>query len=143
MLCRACGFVPQCERCSLSLTVHRAEELLRCHLCDAQRAIPDRCPNCSKGPIREFGVGTQKVAEVAETLFPQAIVVRMDGDTTTRIGDHARLLDGFAADGDILVGTQMVAKGLDFPTVTLVGVVAADVGLHIPDFRASERISAC
>jgi primosomal protein N' (replication factor Y) len=140
MLCRACGFVPQCERCSLSLTVHRAEELLRCHLCDAQRAIPDRCPNCGKGPIREFGVGTQKVAEVAETLFPQAIVVRMDGDTTTRIGDHARLLDAFAADGDILVGTQMVAKGLDFPTVTLVGVVAADVGLHIPDFRASERI---
>ena len=139
VLCRACGHVPECERCSLSLTVHRAEGLLRCHLCDAQHPIPERCPNCGNGPIREFGVGTQKVAEVAASLFPAARVVRMDSDTTTRVGDHARLLDAFASEADVLVGTQMVAKGLDFPTVTLVGVVAADVGLHVPDFRAAER----
>lgn len=139
VLCRACGHVPECERCSLSLTVHRAEGLLRCHLCDAQHAIPERCPNCGNGPIREFGAGTQKVAEVASALFPAARVVRMDSDTTTRLGDHARLLDAFETEADILVGTQMVAKGLDFATVTLVGVVAANVGLHVPDFRAAER----
>jgi primosomal protein N' (replication factor Y) len=139
MLCRRCGSVPQCRRCSISLTVHRAEGLLRCHLCDAQRPIPAACPACGDGPIREFGIGTQKVVESAHALFPAAHIVRMDGDTTTRIGDHARLLDEFSQRADILVGTQMVAKGLDFPTVTLVGVVAADIGLHMPDFRASER----
>ena len=139
MLCRNCGNVPQCTRCSVSLTVHRAEGLLRCHLCDAQRAIPEVCPRCQGGPVREFGVGTQKVAESVASLFPRARVVRMDSDTTTRVGDHARLLDEFAARGDVLVGTQMIAKGLDFPTVTLVGVVAADIGLHAPDFRAAER----
>ena len=139
MLCRNCGAVPECARCSLSLTVHRGEGLLRCHYCDAQRPIPQLCPACGQGPIREFGVGTQKVAEEALALFPRARIMRMDADTTTRVGDHARLLDDFEARGDMLVGTQMVAKGLDFPQVTLVGVVAADIGLHLPDFRAAER----
>jgi primosomal protein N' (replication factor Y) len=139
MLCRSCGFVPECDRCSVSLTVHRAEGLLRCHQCDASRQLPARCPNCGSETIRDFGVGTQRVAAFAQELFPKARIVRMDSDTTTRIGDHARLLDEFAAAGDILVGTQMVAKGLDFPAVTLVGVVAADIGLHVPDYRASER----
>jgi primosomal protein N' (replication factor Y) len=139
LLCRACGAVPECARCSVSLTVHRVEGLVRCHLCDAQAPIPSACAACGGGPIREFGLGTQKVVETAQALFPQARIVRMDSDTTTRIGDHARLLDEFAERGDILVGTQMVAKGLDFPMVTLVGVVAADIGLHAPDFRASER----
>ncbi|MBD5606334.1 MAG: primosomal protein N', partial [Candidatus Eremiobacteraeota bacterium] len=139
MLCRACGAVPECARCSLSLTVHGGEGLLRCHTCDAQRPIPERCPACGGGPIRAFGVGTERVVETVGALFPAARVVRMDSDTTTRVGDHARLLDEFATRGDVLVGTQMVAKGLDFPTVTLVGVVAADIGLHVPDFRASER----
>jgi primosomal protein N' (replication factor Y) len=139
VLCRACGAVPGCARCSVSLVVHRAERLLRCHLCDAQGPIPTACPQCGRGPIREFGVGTQKVAETAQALFPSARIVRLDSDTTTRVGDHARLLDAFATAGDILVGTQMVAKGLDFPDVTLVGVVAADTGLHLPDFRAAER----
>jgi len=139
ILCRQCGAVPECRRCSVSLVAHRAEGLLRCHLCDAQRPLPAVCPACGGGPIREFAVGTQRVAEVATELFPQARVVRMDSDTTTRIGDHARILDEFAERGDVLVGTQMVAKGLDFPTVTLVGVVAADIGLHAPDFRAAER----
>ena len=139
VLCRACGAVPTCTRCSVSLALHRAEGLLRCHLCDAQQRVPVVCPGCRGGPIREFGVGTQKVVEAVGELFPQARIVRMDSDTTTRVGDHARLLDEFAASGDILVGTQMVAKGLDFPTVTLACVIAADIGLHAPDFRAAER----
>jgi primosomal protein N' (replication factor Y) len=139
MLCRTCGAVPQCARCSVSLTVHRTDGLLRCHYCDAQRPIPDACPNCGGGPIREFGAGTQRVADEVATLFPHAVTVRMDSDTTTRIGDHARLLERFAESGDVLIGTQMVAKGLDFPSVTLVGAVAADLDLHVADFRAAER----
>lgn len=139
MLCRACGNVPECARCSVSLTVHAAEHLLRCHYCDAQQRIPARCDACGSEAIAEFGAGTQRVVEEAQRLFDRARVIRMDSDTTTRIGDHARLLDAFASAGDILVGTQMVAKGLDFPTVTLAGVVAADLGLHAPDFRAAEK----
>ncbi|HET7815935.1 MAG TPA: primosomal protein N' [Candidatus Baltobacteraceae bacterium] len=139
LLCRKCGFVPECPRCSVSLTLHRSEGAMRCHYCDFQRGIPQRCERCSSDAVREFGAGTERVAEEVQHLYPSARVVRMDSDTTTRIGDHARLLDEFGENGDVLVGTQMVAKGLDFPTVTLVGVVAADIGLHAPDFRASER----
>ena len=142
LLCRGCGSVPECDRCSVSLSVHRSEGLLRCHYCDAQRPIPRACPSCGSETIREFGVGTQRVAEEMQRLYPDAHVIRMDSDTTTRVGDHARLLDDFGGSGDVLVGTQMVAKGLDFPTVTLVGVIAADIGLHVPDFRASERTFA-
>ncbi|MFN2449211.1 MAG: primosomal protein N', partial [Candidatus Baltobacteraceae bacterium] len=122
-----------------SLTVHRSEGLLRCHYCDYRRAVPRACELCASDTIREFGVGTERVADEVQRLYPNARVIRMDSDTTTRIGDHARLLDAFGDDGDVLVGTQMVAKGLDFPLVTLVGVVAADIGLHAPDFRAAER----
>jgi primosomal protein N' (replication factor Y) len=139
VLCRSCGHVPQCPRCDVSLTAHRSEGLLRCHYCDFQLPLPKVCPECGLETIREFGVGTERVVEEVGRLFPDARVVRMDSDTTTRIGDHARLLTEFGERGDVLVGTQMVAKGLDFPTVTLVGVVAADVGLHMPDFRAAER----
>ncbi|HEV3086412.1 MAG TPA: primosomal protein N', partial [Candidatus Elarobacter sp.] len=142
VLCRACGHVPECPRCSTSLTVHRSEALLRCHWCDYQTALPEVCTACGAGPVREFGAGTQRVADEAQRLFPEAVVVRMDSDTTTRVGDHARLLERFGDDGDILVGTQMVAKGLDFPTVTLVGAVAADLDLHVADYRASERTFA-
>jgi primosomal protein N' (replication factor Y) len=142
LLCRACGHVPQCARCSVSLTVHRSEELLRCHYCDAQRAVPQACPNCGAGPIRALGVGTQRVAADLAELFPAARIVRMDSDTTTRVGDHARLLERFADEGDILVGTQMVAKGLDFPQVTLAAAIAADLDLHVADFRAAERTFA-
>ncbi|HEY5258008.1 MAG TPA: primosomal protein N' [Candidatus Baltobacteraceae bacterium] len=142
LLCRACGNVPQCDRCSVSLAVHRSEGLMRCHYCDRQQSIPTRCPACGDSAVKEFGVGTERVAEEVAKLFPSARVVRMDSDTTTRIGDHARLLGEFEGRGDVLIGTQMVAKGLDFPTVTLVGVVAADVGLHVPDFRAAERTFA-
>ena len=139
VLCRSCGFVPQCPRCDVSLTAHRSEGLVRCHYCDFQMALPVTCANCGSQSIREFGVGTERVAEEVSRLFAGARVLRMDSDTTTRVGDHARILTEFGERGDVLVGTQMVAKGLDFPTVTLAGVVAADVGLHVPDFRAAER----
>ncbi len=139
LLCRSCGNAPQCPRCSVSLAVHRGERLLRCHYCDYQGPIPRACPACGFERIAELGVGTERVAEEVLRLFPQARVFRMDSDTTTRIGDHARILDAFEAQGDVLVGTQMVAKGLDYPTVTLAAVVAADLGLHVPDFRAAER----
>jgi primosomal protein N' (replication factor Y) (superfamily II helicase) len=142
ILCRACGFVPSCARCTTSLAIHRSEGLLRCHYCDAQQPIPECCPSCGRGPIREFGVGTERVEAEVQRLFPNARVVRMDSDTTTRIGDHARVLNAFESDGDVLVGTQMVAKGLDFPAVTLAAVVAADIGLHIADFRSAERTFA-
>jgi len=139
VLCRACGYVANCERCSTSLVMHRDEGRLRCHYCDAQRPIPEICPACGTGPIAPYGIGTQRVAAEVETLFPAARIVRMDADTTTRVGDHARLLDRFARDADVLVGTQMVAKGLDFPQVTLVGALAADLDLHVADYRAAER----
>jgi primosomal protein N' (replication factor Y) len=139
VLCRACGFVPGCERCATSLVLHRDEGRLRCHYCDAQRPIPQVCPECGLGPIAPYGIGTQRVATDVAELFPAARIVRMDADTTTRIGDHARLLDRFGRDGDILIGTQMVAKGLDFPEVTLVGAIAADLDLHVADYRAAER----
>jgi primosomal protein N' (replication factor Y) len=139
VLCRSCGYVPKCERCSVSLVLHRSEGALRCHLCDAQRPAPRACPSCASTAFKEFGAGTQRVAEEVARLFPEARIVRMDSDTTTRIGSHARLLDEFGGSADVLVGTQMVAKGLDFAEVTLVGAVAADIGLHVPDFRAAER----
>ncbi|MGH7736950.1 MAG: replication restart helicase PriA [Candidatus Tyrphobacter sp.] len=138
-LCRACGSVPQCRRCSVSLAVHRGENLLRCHYCDHEEAIPRRCPRCGKDAIGEYGPGTERVAAEVTRLFAQARVVRMDSDTTAGVGAHARLLREFEESADVLVGTQMVAKGLDFAGVTLAGVVAADVGLHAPDFRAAER----
>jgi len=142
VLCRGCGHVPECPRCSTALTLHRSEALLRCHWCDHREPVPVVCPQCGDGPIREFGAGTQRVVEELERLFPSAVVVRMDSDTTTRVGAHARLLERFAHEGDILVGTQMVAKGLDFPQVTLVGALAADLDLHVADFRAAERTFA-
>ncbi len=142
VLCRTCGFVPECPRCDVSLSAHRSEGLLRCHYCDHQESMPAACPKCAMPTIREFGLGTERVVDDLAKLFPQARVLRMDSDTTTRVGDHARILSEFEAHGDVLVGTQMVAKGLDFPTVTLAAVIAADVGLHVPNFRASERTFA-
>ncbi|HUY10822.1 MAG TPA: primosomal protein N' [Candidatus Dormibacteraeota bacterium] len=138
-LCRSCGKAPECPRCSVTLTVHRDEELLRCHYCDFRSAIPKSCPHCSAQTLGEFGIGTERVAAEVTRLFPPARVLRMDSDTTTHIGEHARIIDRFIAEGDVLVGTQMIAKGHDFERVTLVGVVAADLGLHAPDFRAAER----
>jgi primosomal protein N' (replication factor Y) len=139
VLCRSCGFVPRCARCDVSLAAHRSERIIRCHYCDATEDLPQCCPSCGKESIREFGTGTEHVAQEVLRLFPGAKVVRMDSDTTTRVGDHARILREFETEADVLVGTQMVAKGLDFPTVTLAAAVAADVDLHNCDFRAAER----
>ncbi|HEV3091352.1 MAG TPA: primosomal protein N' [Candidatus Cybelea sp.] len=139
LICRACGTAPHCPRCTIALTVHRREKVLRCHYCDFQTAIVDRCAACGERSVVELGAGTERVVEEVTRLFPEARVLQMDSDTTTRLGDHARILADFEADGDVLVGTQMVAKGLDYPTVTLAAVVAADVGLNLPDFRAAER----
>ncbi|HEY2554595.1 MAG TPA: primosomal protein N', partial [Candidatus Cybelea sp.] len=139
LLCRACGATIHCPRCSIALSVHRNERLLRCHYCDFQMPIPSRCPSCAAEGLTDLGIGTERVAREVSRLFPRARVLRMDSDTTTRVGDHARILAAFETEGEVLVGTQMVAKGLDYPTVTLAAVVAADLGLNVADFRAAER----
>jgi primosomal protein N' (replication factor Y) len=140
LLCRTCGYTPKCENCDVSLTFHAADHSLMCHHCGESMQAPDLCPTC-KGPhFRPFGIGTERVEEEVRGVFPEARVIRMDSDTTTKKGAHAKLLDVFRSGAaDILVGTQMVAKGLDFPNVTLVGVISADTALNLPDFRASER----
>jgi primosomal protein N' (replication factor Y) (superfamily II helicase) len=139
LLCRACGFAPRCKRCAISLVVHSDDHSLRCHVCGAAFKIPETCPKCHARELRPFGFGTQRVEEEVQAFFPSAGIVRMDADTTSTRGAHGRLLENFGGAGDVLIGTQMIAKGLDFPTVTLVGVVSADVDLHRPDFRAAER----
>jgi primosomal protein N' (replication factor Y) len=140
VLCRDCGGAVRCPSCSVSLTYHRDHERLRCHLCDFSTPYPKRCQACGSPRIKHFGAGTQQVAEAAAELLPEARILRLDRDTTTRKDSHRRILEAFArGEANVLIGTQMVAKGLDLPRVTLVGVVAADVALNLPDFRAAER----
>ena len=134
----------KCEQCDLSMTLHRESPddpgQLRCHLCGAVKAPPTVCPECGSKYIRYFGSGTQRVEEEMHRLFPQVRTVRMDIDTTRGRDAHARLLDEFGQGrAQVLIGTQMIAKGLDFPKVTLVGVVAADMTLNLPDYRSAER----
>ena len=140
LLCRDCGFTFHCPNCDVSLTYHHAGRYLQCHHCDFRRRVPDVCPTCGGLRLRPFGVGTEKVENAVRQQFPQARTLRMDRDTMARKGAHAETLRAFKrGEADILIGTQMVAKGLDFPNVTLVGVVSADTALNIPDFRAPER----
>ncbi len=140
VLCRKCGTVVRCPRCAVSLSYHKVDNSLRCHHCDHRQGALYRCPSCGAPQIYPFGLGTQRVEEEVQRLFPEARLLRMDRDTTSRKGAHHVLLARFRAqEADVLIGTQMVAKGLDFPNVTLVGVVSADTALHMPDFRASER----
>lgn len=142
LVCPSCGFVVECEQCSVSMTYHKSSEKMVCHMCGAQRDVPRLCPNpeCRDPAIRYSGTGTQKVEEVVRKLFPHANVVRMDSDTTGAKNAHEKILSAFRVGKiDILIGTQMIAKGLHFPNVTLVGVVFADVILHMPDFRAGQR----
>ncbi|XJS09749.1 primosomal protein N' [Aerococcaceae bacterium WGS1372] len=140
LLCRECGFILQCPRCDISLTYHKFDNQMKCHYCDFHQAVPDTCPSCHSKHIRTHGIGTQKVAETLRELFPQAKITRMDNDTTRRKGQHQKLLEEFSSKRtNILLGTQMIAKGLDFENVTLVGVINADTALNLPDFRASER----
>ena len=142
LLCRACGFAPRCKRCAVSLVLHTADQSLRCHICGDGYRVPAACPKCNAPDLRPYGFGTQRVEEEIEQLLPEARIVRMDSDTTSGRGAHARLLDSFGGNANVLVGTQMIAKGLDFPTVTVVGVVSADLDLNRPDFRAAERTFA-
>lgn len=140
VLCRDCGTVVQCPNCDISLTYHRANERLKCHYCNYEEPVPHNCPECSSEHIRFFGTGTQKAEEELAKLVPEARVLRMDVDTTRKKGSHERILEAFGeGKADILLGTQMIAKGLDFPRITLVGVLAADTTLHLPDFRAAEK----
>jgi len=139
LLCRSCGFAPKCRRCAISLVVHTSDGSMRCHVCGDAYKIAVRCPKCGSDDLKPFGFGTQRVEEEVRALFPDAKIVRMDSDTTGTRGAHGTLLRAFGSSADVLIGTQMIAKGLDFPTVTVVGVVAADVDLNRPDFRASER----
>jgi len=141
MLCQQCGHVCRCPNCSLSLTLHRVDNRLACHLCGHSAKPPSRCPECHDPGIQQVGIGTQKVEETVRRFFPRARIARMDADTMTRKGSYGETLGKFRARQiDILIGTQMIAKGLDFPNVTLVGIINADIGLHTPDFRAGERI---
>jgi len=140
--CPLCGFVASCPNCSLSLTYHRPQQKLLCHLCGHLEPVPAACPNekCRNPAIRYAGLGTQKVEDTLAKLFPDARVQRMDSDILKRKEDYRRILGDFRAGKiDILVGTQMIAKGLHFPNVTLVGIIYADMALHQPDFRAAER----
>ena len=140
LMCQACGHVAQCPHCSIALTYHRDDERIRCHLCGHAERAPRFCPSCKDPGIRHAGFGTQKVEEAVRKVFPAARVARMDADSMTRKGSYRETLDRFQARKiDILVGTQMIAKGLHFPNVTLVGIVNADTGLHMADFRAGER----
>jgi primosomal protein N' (replication factor Y) (superfamily II helicase) len=140
ILCRDCGYVAQCPHCDISLTFHKRFGELKCHYCGYKETTPSACPSCTSEHIRFFGTGTQKVEEELTKVLPEARVIRMDVDTTSKKGSHERLLTAFGdGEADILLGTQMIAKGLDFPKVTLVGVLAADTMLHLPDFRASEK----
>lgn len=140
MMCRDCGYVPMCPNCDLAMTMHKDTQRMECHVCGATQSIPYQCPECGSKRIRPFGTGTQKVEEQLQVKFPQARIIRMDNDTTRKKGATDRLLEKFGQQkADILIGTQMIAKGLDFPNVTLVGVLNADTTLKLPDYRASER----
>ncbi|MDD4767755.1 MAG: primosomal protein N' [Desulfotomaculaceae bacterium] len=139
IICRECGYVIKCDHCDISLTYH-LDGVLRCHYCNYSTRLPSVCPSCGSRCIRPFGVGTQKVEDEAARLFPAARILRMDSDSTARKGSHEKIINTFRqGQADILIGTQMIAKGLDLPMVTLVGVINADTTLFMPDFRASER----
>ncbi len=140
ILCRECGFVAMCDHCDMPLTYHSTERILLCHYCNGQNRILHVCPQCNSPSIRYFGLGTEKVEDTIARHFPSARMLRWDRDTAKHRRTHEQLLDRFAnREADILVGTQMIAKGLDLPGVTLVGVISADIALTLPDFSASER----
>jgi len=138
--CRGCGDIMKCPNCEITLTYHLTDKKLKCHYCDYSQPAPQSCPKCHGEDIRYSGIGTQKVVEELHRLFPEAEIARMDVDTTSTKGSYEYILNNFRTGKlDILVGTQMIAKGHDFPLVTLVGVVSSDVGLNIPDFRSCEK----
>ena len=138
--CRSCGYVLKCDNCDISMTYHKSESRTRCHYCGAVKPLPKECPNCKKPFIKQFGIGTEQVEEAVHKLFPAVKTLRMDTDTMREKGSFERLLGSFhRGDAQVLIGTQMIAKGHDFPNVTLVGIVSADTTLNLPDYRAPER----
>jgi primosomal protein N' (replication factor Y) len=138
--CRDCGHVPECKSCAVALTYHDVDDRLVCHYCHRRYPFPSACPECGGMRLRQVGIGTERVEEAAQREFPGARTLRWDRDVTRGRDQHEAILARFLAhEADILVGTQMIAKGLDIPLVTLVGVISADVALHLPDFRAGER----
>jgi len=138
--CPACGFSEVCKLCQVSLTYHQEENILLCHYCNFRKDMGEKCSDCGTGLMNLVGFGTEKVESEVARRWPQARVLRLDADTVRKKGSHEEILKAFRAqEADILIGTQMIAKGFDFPHVTLVGVVLADVGLMLPDFRSSER----
>jgi primosomal protein N' (replication factor Y) len=140
VLCYDCGSTHHCENCDIALVYHASDGRLRCHYCDFSRMPPEVCPDCGAGEQALLGVGTQRIEEEVRTRFPDARIARLDGDTARRRGFTVEILRRLRdAEIDILIGTQMIAKGHDFPGVQLVGVILADIGLHLPDFRAAER----
>ncbi|MFC1463065.1 primosomal protein N', partial [Verrucomicrobiota bacterium] len=140
LICRQCGYVAGCDDCSVSYTYHKNDDLLRCHICGGDRKVPARCPGCNDPSFKYSGMGTQRIEAIVRKCFRHANVQRMDADMTKRKDSYDRILGDFrVGKTDILIGTQMIAKGLHFPNVTLVGVVYADLSLHLPDFRAGER----
>ncbi len=140
ILCQDCGFTFKCPNCSVTLTYHLRERSLQCHYCNFRKKAPRECPECQSLSLQGMGMGTERLEEEIKTLFPQASVSRMDRDTTSRRRSHQRILKGMeTGEIEILVGTQMIVKGHDFPNITFVGVVSADTSLHFPDFRSSER----
>lgn len=141
IVCRDCGFVLQCKSCSLPLTFHRVLGKCICHACAYSETPPVSCPQCQSASIRYLGTGTQKIESELPKLFPSARILRADRDTTSLRGSHQKIYDDFrSGKADILLGTQIIAKGLDLPNVSLVGVILADIGLHLPDFRAGEKV---
>ncbi len=138
--CRACGQVIECPNCAIPMIWHAADKKLKCHYCGQESSFPDECPNCGSDALRNSGMGTQKVEMLIKELYPDARVERIDSDILTRKNAHIEVLNRFQkGEIDILVGTQMIAKGLDNPNVTLVGVISADASFNLPDFRAAER----
>ncbi len=138
--CRDCGFVVSCPDCSVALTYHKATESLNCHYCGYKTEVMQKCPECKGNHIKYFGTGTQRLEEEIKKIFPKATVIRMDVDSTVGKNSHEKILKKFSDEKiDVLLGTQMVSKGLDFPGISLVGVVAADMSLNLSDYRASER----
>lgn len=138
--CRHCGYVVECPHCSVAMAYHTGEEVLKCHYCGQTAPLPRKCPSCGSPAIRYFGAGTQMIVEAVRRLLPGARVARLDRDSTAERGSYERIYQAMlAGEIDVLVGTQMIAKGLDFPNLTLVGVIAADMALNMPDLKSGER----
>ena len=141
--CSSCGYTFKCPNCDITLTYHKSTNSLRCHYCGYYTTKPSHCPECKTGELKDFGLGTEKLEQEISDIFPESRVVRMDADTTSKKGAHERIIKDFKEEKyDILLGTQMISKGLDFPKVSLVGVISADSSLNIPDFRSGERTYA-